>query len=121
MDSSSSTPRSSKRPTSGWTAEETAKVDKYLLKEAAGTPVPNEKWESSLRRHSLCSIKAKRRHRATELKKSGILPMGFLSPEGKSSSNEKSSSKAQRELFNTVFSGLLPSGIETQGKPSKSL
>jgi hypothetical protein len=93
-------------------------VDKYLLKEAAGTPVSNEKWESSLRRHSLCSIKAKRRHRAADLKKSGVLPVGFaLSPEGKSSSSKvKSSKKAQRELFNTVFSGLHSSGIEAQGK-----
>ena len=113
-----STPSSSKatqRATANWTTAECAKMDKYLIKEAAGSVVPDAKWENGLRRHSLSSIKAKRRHRVKELIKAGVIDElewkhrstlpSSSSSSSSSSSKRISGSQAQRELFNTVFSG----------------
>ena len=71
---SSSTPTASKATRrSEWTIEERNKLDKYLVKEESGATISNEKWENSFQRHSMSSIKAKRRHRIQELIKQGLL------------------------------------------------
>jgi len=102
------------RPLAGWTSEEIAKLDKYLMKEAAGDKISDEKWGNSLRRHSISSIKAKRRYRLKELQKAGVNCTSSSSsssstpPKSIEKQGEKTSAKAQRELFNTIFTQLNP-------------
>lgn len=102
MAATPSSSRATQRATAGWSAEECLKLDKYLRKEAAGDIIPPEKWESGFSRHSRSSIKAKRRHRLAEMQKANLLPSTF--PKG--SEKSKTTTQAQRELFNTIFSGL---------------
>ena len=111
-----SSSKSTQRVTAGWTAEESAKMDKYLRKEAAGDVVPPEKWERSFPRHSKSSIKAKRRHRIADFQKAGI----SIHP-SKSSGKESSSSQVQRNLFNSVLSGLAGPSSSSSSSSSEGL
>ena len=101
---SSSTPTASKATRrSEWTIEERNKLDKYLVKEESGATISNEKWENSFQRHSMSSIKAKRRHRIQELIKQGLLS-GKGEKKEIGESKRKKSAQANQELFNVINS-----------------
>lgn len=108
MSATPSSSHSAQRVTAGWTAEENAKMDKYLLKQAAGHEISNEKWESAFRRHSFASTSAKKRHRLVELQKMGKISSSATLPSTSKSSKKKDKTATQvnRDLFNAVFSGL---------------
>ena len=111
MAATPSVSRGTQRSTQGWSSEECAKMDKYLRKEAAGDVIPPEKWERAFPRHSVSGISAKRRHQMLELQKGGLQ---FPSPpKTPSKAKDKATTQVQRNLFNTVMSGL-------QGNPSSS-
>ena len=124
---STSTPSSSgatQRPPAGWTVDETNKMDKYIIKEAAGVVISPEKWENAFRRHSVASTKAKRRHRMSELQKSGKLPppppppLSLPTSKASSKKKERTPTQVNRDLFNAVFSGL-GGASSSSSKPSE--